>query len=454
MASWRPVRGEIYRFDRKLASVQSIEQFFADHKIIARGIDAGDTYEVELAVTGRRRRVATLNEAEDLIVPGPSVADLVEQMDKSLRKVQIEIAGHVAWGNIDLGEVDVAWDVHDPAYQPALPPSTPTPSAASSPSTDSAPSASRTEADLTPGLDEEGVEGTLPDLPEGPMLLLSDLSFAELPRFAATLGSPIAAFDSGETKAVLADNRMPGRVSPGSPEFVILLSTDPSGLDSPVLVVRHGNSRLAWDWDYSLADVPWVATSETAATFAHDQLGAGAFVTRLVGDLHDVDADAVRRALLGPAEDAPRALTSAVGLPDEVADCLDGLLEARLIPGAIVFEPKPFGERFQTTVAYEVSGRGRATPEFWRVFRKLYLDHPHVMEAFASVQAGAGSVAIVAAAKNWSKKRGKVFAAIGGALLLDAATRIITTQWVQAALEYEGLLPWSNSSADSADTPA
>ena len=98
-----------------------------------------------------------------------------------------------------------------------------------------------------------------------------------------------------------------------------------------------------------------------------------------------------------------------------------------------------------------VSGKGRATPEFWSVFRKLYLDHPHIMEIVASVQAGAGSVAVAAAVKNWSKPRGKILAGIGGALILDAGTRIFTTLWVQAALEYEGLRPRNPLSADTAE---
>lgn len=437
MASWRPVRGEIIRFDHTLASVESIEKFFADNRIIARGIDAGDTYEVELAVTGRRRRVATLDEAGEVVVPGPSVPDLVELMDKTLRKVQIDIAGEVAWGNIDLGEVDVSWDLSTPSPEPE--------------SADTPPTALPAETELAPGADEEGVEGAFPDLPEGPMLLLSDLSFAELPRYAAAVGTPIAAFESGEAKAVLADSRIPGRGALDSPKFVILLSTDPSGLESPVLVIRQDNQRFVWEWDYSFTDMPWVSGNEIATNFAHEQLGAGAFVLRFAQDLHDVDEEAVRAALTGNAEEAPRALIRAISLPEEVADCLEGLLDARLVPGSVVFEPKPFSERFQTSVAYEVSGKGRATPEFWSVFRKLYLDHPHIMEIVASVQAGAGSVAVAAAVKNWSKPRGKILAGIGGALILDAGTRIFTTLWVQAALEYEGLRPRNPLSADTAE---
>ena len=174
MASWRPVRGEIIRFDHTLASVESIEKFFADNRIIARGIDAGDTYEVELAVTGRRRRVATLDQAGEVVVPGPSVPDLVELMDKTLRKVQIDIAGEVAWGNIDLGEVDVSWDLSTPSPEPE--------------SADTPPTALPAETELAPGADEEGVEGAFPDLPEGPMLLLSDPFLRRTPQIRRSSG--------------------------------------------------------------------------------------------------------------------------------------------------------------------------------------------------------------------------------------------------------------------------
>ncbi|MFT0848395.1 hypothetical protein VR010_11660 [Actinomycetaceae bacterium L2_0104] len=421
MVTWRPVTGEIIRFDRSLATIESFEEYFATNRIIARGRDGGDSYHVELAVTGRRRRVACLDE-EGAVVPGSSLAELVESMDKELRKVQIDIGGHVAWGNIDLGEVDVTWDDVD-----AL---------------GTAPE---------PALDEEGIEGEYPEVLDGPMLLISDLSFAELPRYAAQTGSPIAAFELGKANVVLADTPMPRRKAHASPLFVIMLSMDPGRLENPILAVRQEGSRLVWNWDYDLADVPWVAQNEVARAFAQEQLGEGAFVTRVCADLPEANRDLLRAALLGVPDDAGRHISQALNLPVEVGDCLEGLLEARLIPGSVVFEPKPFTERLQTTVAYEVAGHGRATPTFWKVYRKLYLEHPHMMEAFASAQAGLGVIMFAAGVKKWNRPSGKVLAGIGGALAVNSGTRILTTQWVQAALQYEGLLPRAFSS-DSAPT--
>ncbi|MFC2609605.1 MAG: hypothetical protein ACFNYN_06830, partial [Peptidiphaga gingivicola] len=39
----------------------------------------------------------------------------------------------------------------------------------------------------------------------------------------------------------------------------------------------------------------------------------------------------------------------------------------------------------------------------------------------------------------WRRTGGKVAAAIGGALVVNAAARILTMQWIQTALETEGL---------------
>ena len=91
MAIWRPVSGSITRLDPTLASVEQIEDFFAERRIIARGAVSGeDGYRVELAVTGRRRRVATLTEDGE-VAAGPSLSELVETMDDALRKLQIDI---------------------------------------------------------------------------------------------------------------------------------------------------------------------------------------------------------------------------------------------------------------------------------------------------------------------------------------------------------------------------
>ncbi len=409
MVAWRPISGEIVRFDPALATIESIEASLERHSVIARGADDEGTFRIELAVTGRRRRVAVLSESGE-VVPGPSLGDLVEMMDKELRKVQIDIAGQMAWGNIDLGEVDVT-------VEQAL----------------------GGEEQYVRDEFGEFVEGELPEFTSGPMLTISDVSYAELPDVAKTIEQPVAALSLGSANAVICDCEIPERKFGKSPNFVLILSTDPSGVDSPVLSVHHHHVRRTWAWEGELPVVTWVRENEVATDFAGRELGAGAFVSRICESLAQVSEVGVREALLGRAEEAPRLLTAALGLAPEVADCLEGLLEARLIPGATVFEPKPFSERIQTAVAYEVAGQGLTTPSFWRLYRKLYLERPCLMEAVATAQAGIGGLVMVAGLRRWSRTGGKVLTILGAGLAVNAGMRILVTQWVQAALEAEGL---------------
>lgn len=415
MYTWRPIKGEIVRFDTTLASQESIEDFFARHRVMGRGaVDDDGVYRLEIAITGRRKRVAIWGDG--VVVAGFNLTELVETMNRELRKVEIDIGGQMAWGNIDLGEVDVEFDLPATA-EPAAP-------------------ASAVAADEA---DPDGGQGDVPEFREGPMLEVSDLSFAELPSVAASIGQPVSVLNMGNAKALLADTALPVRSRIFSSGFVIVLSTDPSGLEDPILSVCQEGVRRNWAWEGELPPLPWMHEHEGAMEFAHDQLGAGALVSRISAALPHANSDGVRAALLGPADVAAREFVEAVGLAPEVADCLEGLLEARLVPGATVFEPKPFTERLQSTVAYEVSGAGVADPGFWRIYRKLYLDHPRIMEAVASVQAGLGALMFAAGVRNWKGRGAKLLAVAGGALAINAGTRILLTQWVQAALEAEGL---------------
>lgn len=76
MVTWRPVSGDILRLDPALASVNDIENFLAERRIPGRGAAAGeDGYRLELAVTGRRRRIAVLDD-DGAAAPGPTLAEL------------------------------------------------------------------------------------------------------------------------------------------------------------------------------------------------------------------------------------------------------------------------------------------------------------------------------------------------------------------------------------------
>lgn len=533
MAIWRPVSGSITRLDPTLASVEQIEDFFAERRIIARGAASGeDGYRVELAVTGRRRRVATLTEDGE-VAAGPSLSELVETMDDALRKLQIDIGGVIAWGAIDLGEVDVEGDDVDPRLvlqavelgQPGEGPAAP--EAGAEPAEDRG---AETDADRTPapetaagrragqaagapadrpptgsgsgtggtfsiagtpgtagtgaaspggtsgaggspgtagtvggpagGFDgpdaqDDGIEGELPDFGDGPLLVVSDVSFGALPGAAASLDTELAAFRINGLTAVVAEAKPARSNAPGaSADFALVLSVDPTGLDTPILTVRTDGTRLTWTWSDDLQDLPWLAAEPAARSFAADELGAGAFAGRIARFL-PVDPAAIRAILAGDTQKAPELLVRVFGLPGEVADCLHGLLVPRVIPGAVLFEPKPFAARLQSSVAHAVAGEGASASNLIRAYRKVYLEHPRVTEIVASVQAGVGVLAFAAGVRSWGRPRGKLLSILGGGLAVNAVTRILTTQWIQAALRIEGLsVTARDEEGEEGDQPA
>ena len=441
MVTWRPVNGDILRLDPALASVNDIENFLAERRIPGRGAASGDDgYRLELAVTGRRRRIAVLDD-DGAAAPGPTLAEFVEEMDGALRKLQIDMGGIIAWGDIDLGEVDVEGDDVDVASLQALE------RQAADEACDGAAEDACEEAGGEVG-DETG-----DDIPEfkGPMLIVSDIALAEMPGLAAANRRSLAVFrmEGACAVAMELDGTEDTRraVKPG---FAIALSTDPSGLDAPVLSVRCRGPRLVWRWDDELEPVPWAKADAAASDFVARELGPGALSQRIAQTVPSVDAARIQEALHADPDAAPAMLVSALGLPPEVADFLSGLLGATAIPGAIVFEPKPLPQRIQASVAYGSVGESKSKTGYWQTYRRLFVDRPRVTEAVSSIQAGIGSVLFAGGLRSWRRTGGKVAAAIGGALVVNAATRILTMQWIQTALETEGLTVES-AAAESAD---
>lgn len=436
MPTWQPVRGAITRLDTTLASNQDIEKFLERERIIARRHAEGDTYWIEMAVAGRRKRVATLSD-EGEVKKGESLADVIEKLDSEVRKLQIEIGGHVAWGNIDLGEVDVTIeDIEETAEyvdEDFL----------DSDALDCEGKCDCGEGDEEPHEDCEDNfnEAELPTFAEGAMLVLSDTPLAEIPVLAAHSEETIATFKHAGVNAFLSDVEIPFKknVNPSN-GFLIFFSVDPAGLENPKLAVIQDSARLSWHWTYDKTDCDWVARNETASTFAAEHLGAGAFVERICADISCTDSEALYAALVGPGEQAPRAFATALGLPDEVADCLDGLLEARQVPGVIVFEPQALPQRLRSQVAYEVAGEGMAKPELWKVFRKVYLDNPKATIAVGALQAVVGTGIFAWGLRSIRSARPHpVIAAFGAATVGSAVARLAIAHWLSAALDSEGL---------------
>ena len=430
MVTWRPVSGDILRLDPALASVNDIENFLAERRIPGRGAAAGeDGYRLELAVTGRRRRIAVLDDDGEA-APGPTLAEFVEEMDGALRKLQIDMGGIIAWGDIDLGEVDVEGDDVDVASLQAL-----------ERQAEGEAGEGAAEGVGDDALEEPG-EDAGEDIPEfkGPMLVVSDIALAEMPGLAAANRRSLAVFrmEGACAVAMELDGTEDAR-RPAKPGFAIALSTDPSGLDAPVLSVRCRGPRLVWRWDDELEPVPWVKADAAASDFVARELGPGAISQRIAQTVAAVDAARIEEALHADPDAAPAMLVAALGLPQEIADFLSGLLSATAIPGAIVFEPKPLTQRIQTSVAYGSVGESKSKTGYWQTYRRLFVDRPRVTEIVSSIQAGVGSVLFAGGLRSWRRTGGKVAAAVGGALVVNAAARILTMQWIQTALETEGL---------------
>lgn len=462
MLKWRPLAGEIIRFDDGLATQESIEAFFSHHRIIARGQLRGEAYAFELAGTGRRRRVAVLDE-DGSVVPGPSLGSLLELMNKELRKVEVQIDGEVAWGNIDLGEVDVLWEVQLGSDE-------------DEDDLEEAEEGDTYEKSFYLTLHEkEAASGSLPLLHGGPFAAITDLPFSQGPTIAAEIDSPVAALrytapgtgegSRGEKRAqgekpgkgekapalsvFLADHTVPLKRHSQLPENLVLVSVEEGG-KTPRVFVRHEGTQCEWEWRGELPLVPWLEEELTAQVFAHEYLGTGAIVRRVAGVIPWVSREELREVLALDEEHGFEGFLDAVNLTFTLP-YLRSQKHAEELPRARVFKPQPFSERLQQAVAFEVAGQGHASPRFWKYYRKLYIDRPRALEFVASVQAGIGTALAVTGVRHWSKRSGKLLAFSGGLLAVNAGTRVLLTKWIHDGLDSEGLLAEEPEGAKNED---
>ncbi|MDE1565477.1 MAG: hypothetical protein QP830_00295 [Actinotignum sanguinis] len=476
MYQWRPVRGEVQRLDQSLTSPAQLEDFFAREGVVVRGDHDGDIFRFEIAVTGKRRRVATIRsvleagaaaesgaglagaageedaesaptqeepeagaEAEEPgIVPGLNLVDFAQKMDHELRKIHIEVDGYVVYPNIDLGEVDVT--EADLAYADAHLHNDDAAAAAADPAAgETGENAPVSDSPLLPG-----DEGKIPTMHNGPMVAISDVPFARVPGLAARIKKPVAVLEHGNANVMVTDVPLARDAEIGRrPGFVIVLSTAGAAPSwrNPVLVIRQNSGITYWKWLDTLQDLPHVEANSAAAAFSREELGAGARVRRILDDFPEVDAGDLTEALTAPVSEAVPRFLEVLGLPAAVGEVLRGEREVADIPVATVFTPQAFPERMKASLAYEVSGYGSAPAGMWKVYRRLYLDHPRLLEIISSAQAGLGLAMVIAGARRWNKRGYRALTIAGGALGANALVRILTTQWLNAALEAEGLNP-------------
>ncbi|MFC5370835.1 hypothetical protein [Arcanobacterium bovis] len=421
MVSWRPVRGRIERLDSRLTSTNDILDFFAEYRILGRGADDGDGgFDFELAVGGRRRRVATLDD-EGQVFLGYSVNDLIQEMAQRLRKIAVEIDDNVVYGPIDLGAVDI--DDADLAAAAGEDPVLP-----------------RTFPDAASVDDSaDGIIGDdLPDFEAAPMLLLADLAMSEMPAMANAENTDLAVVKLGDVRLVVSEQSLDltRKIFP-RPDFVVALSAGSAHGQRPLLVVRRNNTSLTWDWSGEQPIFPWITSDAVATAFVDDELGAGAVARRAVADIVDVTFADVRQALLVPAAEGAQNLVRALGLPSEVMDVLRGHGALTDIPRARIFKAQQSkSEVFSEALAWEIAGEGLADPDVARAYRAVYLNRPWIVSLVGAIQAGIGGIVLSQGLRGGEKtKHSKLKIGIGAALMVNAMSRVLATHWVQTIFQ-------------------
>lgn len=410
MASWRSIRGHIERLDPFLTSHEQILEFFANERILGRGERVGDGFDFEIAVGGRRRRVATLDDA-GVVIHGKSIGDLVVAMQDELRKVAVDVGGKVVHGPIDLGSVDV--DVDDYDVNPEL--------------------LDELVRSREAGDDDDVAGDSMPDLDDGPMLVISDLAMSEVPAVATAENEPIAVSKLGEARVLVAENSFSAyrRVFP-RPNYVIVLSTDRMKKNNPTLVVRRDNVRATWNFSGEFPVFDWIHEGTAGYDFVLEELGASAIARLAVADIIDARFADVRRALLASPADATAALVHSLGLPDQVGDVLDGSATLSDVPASRIFTPKRVAGAFEDSLAWEIAGEGVVEPKVMKAVRELYIERPWMVALGSTAQAAvAGAVLGVSASRARRGLGSKMLTAVGVGVLISAFTRIGTTTYMQ-----------------------
>ncbi|QOR45502.1 hypothetical protein [Trueperella pecoris] len=409
MGSWRTVRGHIQRLDHTLVTDNDVLTFFEEERILGRGAsDGGGGFDFEVAVGGRRRRVATLDE-EGTVFRGRSVSDLLEAISERLRKVEVELDGVVAHGPIDIGSVDVSDEalLEDPDEAPG-----------------EEPGEAQGEGPQEPDDHAEAYDR------EGPMMVIADLPLSEVPGIVKTEDADVAVSKLGDALVMVADTSLHSvrKIFP-RPSFQITVSAG-SAEQNPTLYVRRDNSYLTWDWTGELPAFSWIEPGSEAHDFVVDETGAGAVARKMVADVIAARFVDIRTALQANAAMGMRALVAALGLPKEIADSLEGLGSLSDIPNSRLFRPSTAGAAFEDRLAFELAGEGFVEPTVMGAYRKVYLERPWAVALASAAQTAiAGAVLAVAFNRSGAGKSWKMLAALGGAGVVSGLTRIVATSY-------------------------
>lgn len=473
---WRPVYGQVTRLDRSEVTPADVESVFAEAGIVTRGRHDGDAFRFEVAVTGRRRRLATIvpvaepadsvsatdqasttvteadaggeaavegrHTAADAtdgtaadgavtelktfdIRPTVHLSDFVDTLMSKLGKVEVSVDGIHKYASLALGEVDISDADLNPDGISAHAEETGPASVAN------------------PDADDwiyAHIAANAPIFRDGPMVAISDAPFSAVPALAAKANTAIGVCDLGHANVMVADAPLVGTDFVASQStWLILLSVDKAGVRAPVLAAVQGHSMVTWNWDTDVVDMPWVESVSEASHFAHQEMGPGALVSRITEDQPNLAADTIEAALTVRASGGAQALLDAFHMPAQVGELLAGHIDVEDLTGMRVFEPQPFGKRFQEQVAWEVAGRGVAPRRWWDLYRALYVDHPDLLAAVSAGQSGLGIGLTVWGASHWRNRCARVATVVGSAMIAAASVRLVTSSFVRNALHSQGL---------------
>lgn len=417
---WRAVCGYVESLANRTLRPEILEEFLAQKRVIARAKAIDETtYMLEVAVVGRRRRVAVLRD-DETVAPGMHLADLVEELAKAGLGVKAHVLEAQSFGDPDIGAFDVAGElaeedflavgsepieqlsVEDLHYLSAA-------KAVSSKerqerisitdehysSDDRILSAPNWYTRIQAASGESAGEHPMikwkskrihPHL-QGPYLYISDLPLAAMPGEAANARVPLAVLDTHNVRAVVGQEHfnLSWRKF-DSQSFYLRLAGVEEGC--PELILRDSETvRRCWSWFSDLDDTDFTVSHETARLFAKEHFGAAAMARAIVEVLPYADETEVHAALLCGPGVGPALLLQALGLSTDVLAALVGLTRVEEIAGAHIFDKYGFTQALRQGFRYGAAGYGKM-PEFWQFYRKVAVENPWILRTIMMTELG------------------------------------------------------------------
>ncbi|MBP3222350.1 MAG: hypothetical protein J6M18_00275 [Actinomycetaceae bacterium] len=402
---WLRITGEIILLDPRLTSHDDIEDFFDREGIIARRYIDGDTWNIELPISEKNALAIVCTDGN--IREGMSIHAFVKKISESLRKIQVNLDHSVvAWGQIDIGKVDVE-DEGDTSL-----------------------SYSKEVKSFNDNESHYYVDGS--------MVCLSDVVLAKLTQLPSYIDAPVYVGDISRGHVVVPMNNTPISVDVHelNENMWITLSIAHDAKQPPLISVYLHGCVHVWNWNYLYTNCTWMDRNGPAAQFAHEHMGAGFFCSAF-SSLLDVSDPQKLRALL-ETKDIKSAhlimddVCSLLNIPSPTNDA-EQLSARGVLENFQVFVPQDFTDRLKTTIAYEVSGEGSGSSRMWKWYRRFYVEHPLLVSVMTTGHIATG--AFVLARRVRKNKHTALSLMAGISLIVSALVQASTAVWVRSLLK-------------------